>query len=414
MISDLKKVPHNWQKVKFAEIAEIVNNRIDNPKESGLQDYIGLEHLDTDEIRIKRYGSTGDVEATKFLCKKGDIIFGKRNSYLRKVAISDRDAVVSAHSMVLRPKGEKIVSKFLPCFMQSSQFWKTAQAISEGSMSPTIKWKTLAYQEFWIPTILDQHRIANILWALEDSLEKTEKLIEITETLKKALSRKLLTKGIGHTKFKKTELGEIPEEWKIVKMKNIVNSYKNGIYKKSSFYGRGVLNIRMFNIKDGMINTDDTPLLDINEEELLDYGLTSGDILINRVNSVELVGKAGILTHEIGPAVFDSMIIRVRVNQLCIPKFLNYFLNSILYVRQIEGKIKHAIGQSSLNQDDLNNILIGLPTVKEQSKIASILSKTDETLRQIKDNLDVKSEFKKRLTNEFLSGRMFDIMRIPQ
>ena len=119
MNSNLQNMPPNWIKVRFDEIAENITDRIDKPNESGLEYYIGLEHLDTDQIRIERFGSTEDVKATKFLCKKGDIIFGKRRSYLRKVAVTDRDAVVSAHSMVIRPKGELIVSEFLPCFMQS-------------------------------------------------------------------------------------------------------------------------------------------------------------------------------------------------------------------------------------------------------------------------------------------------------
>ena len=90
MISEIVKVPLGWEKVKFGDIAKNITNRIDNPKKSGLKDYIGLEHLDTDEIRIKRYGSPDEVEATKFLCKKGDIIFGKRRAYLRKLAITSR------------------------------------------------------------------------------------------------------------------------------------------------------------------------------------------------------------------------------------------------------------------------------------------------------------------------------------
>jgi type I restriction enzyme S subunit len=122
MISELSKVPSQWKKVKFEDIIENITDRIDNPQEAGLSNYIGLEHLDTDGIRIKRYGSPNDVQATKFLCKKGDIIFGKRRAYLRKLAVTERDAVVSAHSMVLRPKAGKIYSDFLPWFLHSSQF----------------------------------------------------------------------------------------------------------------------------------------------------------------------------------------------------------------------------------------------------------------------------------------------------
>ena len=213
MISELNKVPLGWQKVKFGDIAQQVTDRIDNPKESGLKDYIGLEHLDSDEIRIKRYGSPEEVEATKFLCKKGDIIFGKRRAYLRKLAVTEKDAVASAHSMVLRPKTGKIVPDFLPWFMHSTQFWKTAFAISEGSLSPTIKWKTLAVQEFWIPTKEEQKEISKILWAIELNIQHLEGLIQCGEELKNALLGKLLLSGIGHDKFKDSTIGTIPEEW---------------------------------------------------------------------------------------------------------------------------------------------------------------------------------------------------------
>jgi len=215
---------NKWIKVKFGEIVQNITDRIDKPSESGLDYYIGLDQLDTDQIRIKRFASTSDVEATKFLCKKGDIIFGKRNAYLRKVAISDRDAVVSAHSMVLRPFGELIDSKFLPCLLQSSTFWKVAHSISEGSMSPTIKWKNLSKQNFTIPSVEEQKRIAELLWAIEDNIEKTEKMIEVNEKLKKGLLNELLTKGIGHKKFKETEIGEIPEEWDLVKIDEITEN----------------------------------------------------------------------------------------------------------------------------------------------------------------------------------------------
>ena len=270
MSIDLKMVSSDWQKVRFDEISTVVTDRIDKPIESGLEDYIGLEHLDTDCIRIKRFGSTEDVDATKFLCKKGDIIFGKRNSYLRKVAISDRDAVVSAHSMVLRPMGNKIYPDFLPCFMQSSIFWKTAHSISEGSMSPTIKWKTLAAQEFWLPSIEEQKKISELLWSIEDNIQKTEKLIETTEILKQGLLNELLTKGIGHTRFKDSELGRIPEEWEVVKLEDLTTKIVDGVHKKPDYSEKGIPFITIKNLTSSSgIDFEDVNY--ITEEQHFEY-----------------------------------------------------------------------------------------------------------------------------------------------
>lgn len=162
----------------------------------------------------------------------------------------------------------------------------------------------------------------------------------------------------------------------------------------------------MFNIQDGKVNIRETPLVEVTEDELLDYGLRPDDILLNRINSSDLVGKAGIIKDDIGTAVFDSMIIRIRLNNLSIPLFLNYFLNSKLYFRQIKGKIKHAIGQSSLNQDDLNSLMIGLPTISEQRKIVSFLSALDEKstlLTAISENV---KNLKNGLMQQLLTGRI--------
>ena len=172
-------------------------------------------------------------------------------------------------------------------------------------------------------------------------------------------------------------------------MKEIVDSYKNGIYKPPQYYGRGYPSLRMFNIRDGKINLDGAPLLDVTQQELSDYSLGIGDILINRVNSEELVGKAGIVMNDYGQVTFESKNIRVRVNrEKCDPYFFNYFLNSNLYYKQIRSSVKAAIGQSTINQEDLNNVKIYLPNIQQQQIIALILSKVDELLQKTKQIID--------------------------
>lgn len=193
--------------------------------------------------------------------------------------------------------------------------------------------------------------------------------------------QRLLTKGIGHSDFVKTILGEIPRKWQVVRMKELVSSYKNGIYKKSAYHGYGILNIRMFNIEDGKINSNESPLLEVTSDELHEFGLRD-DILINRVNgSADLVGKAGIVGEDIGSAVFDAMNIRLRVlKDRCLPQFLNYFLNTNVYFRQIRGLVRMAY-QSSINQEDLDAINVAVPPISEQLNIISIISQVDKKIR---------------------------------
>ena len=109
-----KQMKAGWQTWRFEQMATNVNVRIDNPSESGMEHYVGLEHLDPDSLRIRRWGSPSDVEAGKLFFKTGDIIFAKRRAYQRKLGVAEFDGICSAHAMVLRAKPEVVVPEFLP------------------------------------------------------------------------------------------------------------------------------------------------------------------------------------------------------------------------------------------------------------------------------------------------------------
>lgn len=167
-----------WKVWRFEQMATNVNVRIDNPSESGMEHYVGLEHLDADSLKIRRWGTPDDVEATKLMFKKGDIIFGRRRAYQRKLGVAEFDGICSAHAMVLRAKPEIVLPDFLPFFMQSDLFMNRAVEISVGSLSPTINWKTLAEQEFALPPINDQKGLVEVFQAAG----------EITSALHEALA----------------------------------------------------------------------------------------------------------------------------------------------------------------------------------------------------------------------------------
>ena len=140
----------SWQKVRFDQICKNISNRIDDPKQADTDYYVGLEHLDSEEPKISRHGSPQDVSKTKLLFKPGHILFGKRNWYLRRLAVAQREGICSAHMLVLEPIEGKITKEFLPLLMFGDDFYEKALMVSAGSMSPTIKWKDLAKQEFLI------------------------------------------------------------------------------------------------------------------------------------------------------------------------------------------------------------------------------------------------------------------------
>ncbi len=182
----------NYQTIKFGDVAQHISKRVE-PAKTDLTIYVGLEHLDPDNLRIERHGTPADVKGTKLLVWKDDIIFGKRRAYQRKVAVSHFEGICSAHSMVLRAKEDVITKEFLPYFMQSDVFMDRSVQISEGSLSPTIKWKILEKQEFTIPKIEFQEKLADLFKQFDKIIYE---LRDQKQTLKK-LKQKLLDEILG-------------------------------------------------------------------------------------------------------------------------------------------------------------------------------------------------------------------------
>lgn len=173
-----------WTSVRFDQIATQINDRVDNPAEAGVERYVGLEHLDPDSLRIRRWGEPTDVGSTKLRFQPGDIIFGKRRVYQRKVAVADFEGICSAHAMVLRAKPGAVLPEFLPFFMQSDLFMERALSISVGSLSPTINWKALAAEEFLLPPIQEQARLVETCLGIEGVIDAYRVKIETQHTLR--------------------------------------------------------------------------------------------------------------------------------------------------------------------------------------------------------------------------------------
>lgn len=155
------------------------------PAESDKEHYIGLEHIDSECLEITRWGSDVAPIGEKLIMKKGDVLFGKRRAYQRKLAIAPFDGIFSAHGMVLRPNEEVVDKNYFPFFMSSDLFMERAVQISVGGLSPTINWKDLREQEFPLPSLAEQKVLADKLWAAYRLKESYKKLLTATEEMVK-------------------------------------------------------------------------------------------------------------------------------------------------------------------------------------------------------------------------------------
>ncbi|MBR4630072.1 MAG: restriction endonuclease subunit S [Treponema sp.] len=170
---------------RFDDIA-INSTEKKKPVESDKEHYLGLEHLDSGTFKVSRFGSEVAPIGDKLIMKKGDVLFGKRRAYQKKVAIAPFDGIFSAHGMVLRPKEDVIDKDFFPLFIASDYFLDAAIKISVGSLSPTINWRDLKELKFNLPELDEQKKLAEVLWQIVDTMESYKKLLAKTDEMVKA------------------------------------------------------------------------------------------------------------------------------------------------------------------------------------------------------------------------------------
>lgn len=156
-----------WKRVAFGDVIESITDRVNDPSAAGVDRYVGLEHLDPGVMTVQRWDTPDKVEAQKLRFQPGDVIFGRRRAYQKKVARAEFDGICSAHALVLRARPDFIDPDFLPVFLSSDYFLNRAISISVGSLSPTVNWRDLKVQEFDLPPLDEQKRIADLLWAIE-------------------------------------------------------------------------------------------------------------------------------------------------------------------------------------------------------------------------------------------------------
>jgi restriction endonuclease S subunit len=209
----------NWKTYRFDEISKNISERVD-PNNTDLKVYIGLEHIDSELIHIKRHGTPDDVNGQKLKFYKGDIIFGRRRAYQRKAGIATWDGFCSAHALVLRANPDVIDPELFPFFLHSDLFMNRAIDISVGSLSPTINWGTLKHQEFRVPPREEQEKFYELLGLIDQQVEQEKKLSEKLDILYLSIKKDFFSKDNDYPEMTlgdlvKIKSGDSPSKFKL-------------------------------------------------------------------------------------------------------------------------------------------------------------------------------------------------------
>ncbi|WP_037056603.1 restriction endonuclease subunit S [Ralstonia pickettii] len=204
--------------------------------------------------------------------------------------------------------------------------------------------------------------------------------------------------------YKQTEVGVIPEDWDVSPLGRLVTSVEYGSSAKSSTKGSMPV-LRMGNLQGGKIDWSDL-VYTSDESEIAKYALRPGDVLFNRTNTIDLVGKTSIYRGE-QPAIFAGYLIRINAKKEFLDsRFLNYTLNTELAKKYSSKVLSVAVGQANINGQKLKTYPIPLPpTTAEQSAIAEALSDVDALLSGLDKLIAKKRNLKQAAMQQLLTGK---------
>ena len=371
-------------KYRFEQIA-INSTEKKKPVEEDRFTYLGLEHLDSGSLKVTRFGSEVAPIGEKLVMHKGDVLFGKRRAYQKKVAIAPFDGIFSAHGMVLRPREDVIDKSFFPLFISSDYFLDAAIKISVGSLSPTINWRDLKTLEFELPDLATQRKLAETLWSINDTMETYKKLIAATDELVKSQFIEMF-KSIQRDEYKP--------------LKEVCTLITDGTHNPPKFKDSGIPFILVSNIT-GNVVTYDTPKY-ISED---DYNvlmkrtpIEKGDVLLSTVGSY---GHPAIVTED-RPFAFQRHIAHLKPNrELLTSEFLHAAILSSVVQEQIEVSVL-GVAQKTLNLSAIKQIQIPVPTIDEQKLFVTFVEQSDKSKFELEKALSELTATYKRIIAENL------------
>ncbi len=373
-------------KVRFDQLAINVKEK-KKPTEEDRHHYIGLEHLDSGSLTISRWGADVAPQGEKLLMKKGDVLFGKRRAYQKKVAIAPFDGIFSAHGMVLRPN-EKIIDKaFFPLFISSDYFLDAAIALSVGSLSPTINWKDLARLEFELPSLEKQRELAEVLWAIEDTRTAYQRLGQATDELVKARFVEMfgdpVTNPMGWETAPLAELGEL----------------NRGVSKHRPRNTPELLNGPYPLVQTGDVANADTYIKEYSST-YSEIGLKQSRMWSKGALCITIaanIAKTGILTFD---ACFPDSVVGFiageRTNQLYIHYWFSFF-------QKILEEQAPQSAQKNINLQILKNMFVVVPPIELQNKFVAFVKQVGKSKVALKKMIDIQNSLRKSIVHNYLS-----------
>jgi type I restriction enzyme S subunit len=390
-------LPKGWSTVSFGDVVRDVNEAERNPLDAGLERFVGLEHIEPQNLHLKQWGmlADGEISFTKRF-RKGQVLFGKRRAYQRKVAVAEFDGICSSDILAFEPKGDALIPELLPFIVQSDGFFEHALGTSSGSLSPRTRWSQLHDYVFPLPPKDEQRRIADILWAAEDAIESWDASAECFAALLDAISL--------------DEFSSHPSDTNAISPVDLCESVTVGIVVTPAkwYCSDGVPALRSLNVfPDRFVLDDLVRLTQTGHNEHRKSELSEGDVVIVRTGRP---GDAAVVTRDVhGFNAIDLII--ARPLPTLDPHFLSRFLNSAAGRRQLRRGTA-GTAQQHFNVGEMKHLRIPVRTLNGQAETVARMRAVETKLQDAVKNRECLRRMATILRDTLLCNRSGDHKRV--
>ena len=411
------EVPVGWKKVRYQDAASINAKSLKGSTASDT----AIDYLDISSVPSP--GVLGEAQEMLFgespsrarrVVRSGDTLVSTVRPYLRAFAFvpSAAENLIASTGFAVLTANSGVDPVFLFQTVFLDDFLSFLEERMTGSSYPAVNASDVAKAPLLLPPLPEQKKIAAILSSVDEAIQATQAVIEQTRRVKEGLLQDLLTRGIGHTRFKQTEIGEIPEGWEVLRLEDIVES-PNGLQTgpfgsqlhASDYSDQGIPVIMPKDIVAGRISADTIariPETLASSKVLSKHRLLAGDIVFGRRGDI---GRCGLSSENHEGWLCGTGCLRARPSKQVIPEFLIHRLH---YSDSVQWLNENAVGQTMLN---LNTTILGalplaLPPKGEQRKIAQIFDQIEESLVSESETLAELGEVKAGLLQDLLTGKV--------
>ncbi|MGO4230144.1 restriction endonuclease subunit S [Arthrobacter sp. YAF34] len=353
--------------VSLREVARIDRKSIAPEKIATGSNYVGLENIESGG-RLINVGTVanGELASSKFVFTREHVLYGKLRPYLAKIALPEFDGICSTDIVPVLP-GSKLDRRFLVHFLRQPDTVQLANSMATGANLPRLSPAALGEMVVPLPPLKEQRRIAAILDRVDELRTKRRQALAGLDAL---------TKSIFHSMFGDPIIN--PMGWPMVRVGEALESAKYGSSEKAALAGDTPV-LRMNNLTyGGQLDLSQMKYLpgDVDEK----YLVRSGDVLFNRTNSAELVGKTAVYTGP-EPMAYAGYLVRLRTNASCRPNFLGTFMNLPSTKKTLRNMCKSIVGMANINAQEVQEIKMPLPPVERQKDFEARLV----AISQLKD-----------------------------